>query len=184
MNAKKLYFIVIGVLLIILGIVLWSYFNREEEVISSPSEIVPEAEIQDEQMRNTIVSLYFVNQDTGELEAESRMIDVKKLLVNPYEELINMWLAGANNSSLKNYCSTNVKLNGVKIVNGCAVVDLSKNFIDEYTGKEDYGVKVIYCIVNTLTELTEVDSVKILIDGEENQYMGNFNLSDKYYRLR
>lgn len=183
MNAKKMYFLVIGVLLVILGIVLWSYFNRDEEVVTNPQEIVPEAEIQDEQLRNTIVSLYFINEDTGELEVESRMIDVKKLLMNPYEELVNMWLLGANNPNLKNYCSSNVKLNAVKLVDGCAVVDLSKSFIDEYTGEKDYGVKLIYCIVNTLTELTEVDSVKILIDGEENQYLGSFNLSEKYYRL-
>ncbi|MBR2588556.1 MAG: GerMN domain-containing protein [Bacilli bacterium] len=183
MTAKRLYFIVITALLIILGIVLWSYFNRDEEVISNPKEIVPEVEIQDEQLRNTIVSLYFINEDTGDLAVETRLIDVKRLLTNPYEELINMWLSGSNNGKLKNYCTENVKLNGVKLVGGCAVVDLSENFIQEYSGDKDSEVKVIYCIVNTLTELTEVDSVKILIDGEENKYLGNFNLSEKYYRL-
>ncbi len=183
MSAKKIYFIVIGTLLIILGVVLWSYLNRDEEVINEPKEIVAEAEIQDEQLRNTLVSLYFINERTGNIEQETRLIDVKMLMENPYNELIKLWIAGANNKNLKNYCSDNVKLNNIKVSDGCAVVDLSKSFIEEYSGEKDYSSKVIYCIVNTLTELTEVESVKILINGEENQYLGDFRLSDKYYRL-
>lgn len=50
-------------------------------------------------------------------------------------------------------------------------------------GNSGEEVKVVYCIVNTLTELTEVDCVRILVDGQENKYLGNINLSEKYVRL-
>ena len=182
MKLKKIYFIVIGVLLIILGIVLWSYYNRDEEVINNNQEIVPQEEISDEQLRNTIISLYFINKDTKEIENESRLIDAKKLLNNPYQELINLWLIGPNNEKLKNNCK-NVKINNAKLDGDCVVLDLSKEFIDDYSGENDEKIKVIYCMVDTLTELIEVNSVKILIDGEENVYFGDFNLSEKYVKL-
>ncbi len=183
MNTKKIYFITIGILLIILAVILWSYFNRDEEVINETNEIIPEEEISDEQLRNTILSLYFINKNTGEIEVESKLIDAKKLLNNPYEELINLWILGPNNENLKTGCSKDLKLNKVTLDGDCVVVDFSKEFIEKYDGMENKESNVIYCIVNTLTELTEVNSVKILIDGTENKYLGSFNLSEKYYRL-
>lgn len=183
MKAKKIYFIVVGILLIILAVILWSYINRDEEVINNPKEIVPEQEISDEQLRNTIVSIYFINKESGEIEAENKLIDAKKLMNNPYEELINLWMQGPSNEKLKNNCSKNIKLNSAKLEGNCVVLDFSKEFIDEFNGNENEEIKEIYCIVNTLTELTEVDCVKILINGEENQYLGNFNLSEKYFRI-
>ena len=183
MNSKKIFIIVVCILVLILGIVLWSYYNRDEEVINNPEEIVPQEEISDEQLRNTIISLYFVNKESGEIEVETRLIDAKKLLINPYNELINLWILGPNNEKLKTYCSNEVKINNIEVVENCAIVDFSKSFIEGYSGDETNELKVIYCIVNTLTELTEIDSVKILIDGQENQYLGNINLSEKYFKL-
>lgn len=183
MNAKKIYIVVVGILIIILGIVIWSFFNGEKEVINNIQEIVPEKEISDEQLRNTIISLYFINSDTGEIEVENRMIDAKKLLNNPYNELLNLWILGPNNEKLKTNCSKEIKINNIEVIENCAIIDLSKNFIDEYKGEKDSEFKVINCIVNTLTELTEIDSIKILIDGQENQYLGNANLSEKYCRI-
>ena len=183
MNAKKIYFIVVGILIIILAIILWAYFNREEEVIQDYQEIVPEQEISDEQLRKTVVSLYFIDTESGELKIENKLIDSKKLLNNPYNELINLWLQGANNKNLKNNCSQNVKINNIKFEENCVIIDFSNEFIEEYQGKDEEVSKMIYGIVNTLTELTEVDCVKILINGEENKYLGNLNLSEKYYRI-
>lgn len=183
MNAKKIYFIVIGILIIILGIILWSYFNREEKVINKSNEIIPEAEISDEQLRNTIISLFFINKESGELEIENKLVDAKILLNNPYEELINLWLQEPTNKQLTNNCSNNVKINSAKLDGDCVVVDFTSEFIDEYQGTDEQIPKMIYGIVNTLTELNEVDSVKILINGEAGKYLGSFNLSEKYFRI-
>lgn len=183
MNAKKWFIIIVGILIIILGIVIWGYVNGEEEVISEISEITPEEEISDEQLRNTLINLYFINKETGEIETESRLIDAKILLNNPYYELLNMWLQGPKNENLKNYCPENAKINNVSLNGDCAVVDFSKEFVDEFNLENNNELKVIYSIVNTLTELNEINSVKILIDGKDNQYLGKINLSEKYCRL-
>ncbi len=183
MKAKKIYFLTIAILLIILSIILWSYFNRDEEVINESNEIVPEQEISDEQLRNTIISLYYINDETGEIEVENKLIDVKKIMTEPYKELVNLWLEGPKNNKLKNNCSKNVKINSTKLMGDCVIIDFNKSFIEEYSGKENEEIKTINCLVKTLTELNEVNSVKILIDGEENKYLGNFNLSEKYLRV-
>ena len=183
MKAKKIYFIVIGILLIILAIIIWSYINSDEEVIEKKNEIVPQEEISDQQLRNTMISLYYINKENSEIEVENKLIDAKQLLRNPYEYLVNIWLTGSSNNKLKTNCSQNVKVNKVELVGDCAVVDFSKEFVDEYAGTDEEISKVIYCIVNTLTELTEVNCVKILIDGGEDVNLGAFNLSEMYYRL-
>jgi spore germination protein GerM len=183
MKNKKLYLIIIGILVLIAGIILWSYFNRDEEVIKNTQEIIPEKEISDEQLRNTIISLYFINKENGELQVENKLIDSKILLNNPYLELATLWLNGTSNKNLTNNCSSNVKVNDAKLEGNCVIIDLSSEFIDEYQGTEEQIPKVIYGIVNTMTELTEVDFVKILINGEENKYLGSFNLSEKYCKI-
>lgn len=182
MNNKKIFFIIVGILILILGIILWGYFNGEEEVINNIQEIIPQEEISDEQLRNTLISLYFINDETGEVEVESRLIDAKILLNSPYNELINLWLQGPHSEKLNNYCGKNVKINNIEIKGDCAIIDFSKEFINEYNGKKNEELNVVYCLVNTLTELTEINCVKILIDGKEGQYLGNINLSEKYYR--
>lgn len=183
MNIKKIYFIVIGILLIILGIVLWSYYNRDEKVISNTIDITPEQEISDEQLRNTILSLYFIDKETSEIKIESKLIDAKLLMDNPYEKIIKFWLEGPTNNKLKNNCSKNIKINNIILNDDCLVIDFSEEFIAEYLGTEEEKISTIYCLVNTLTELNEINSIKILINGEENKYLGNFNLSEKYLKL-
>ena len=137
MKAKKIYFITIGILLIILAVILWSYFNSDEEVVNESKEIVPQEEISDEQLRNTLISLYFINKDSGEIEVESKLIDAKKLLNNPYEELINLWLLGPTNEKLVTNCSNETKINNIELNGDCAVIDFNKKFIEGYAGKEN-----------------------------------------------
>ena len=182
-NCKKIYIILAILLSIFFIIIIWSYINGDKEVISDVKEIVPSEEISDEQLRTTSIVLHYINKETGEIEKESRRIDSKKLLENPYNELLNLWIKGANNENLINGCSNEVKINNIKIEKNCAIIDLSEKFIEKNDNENIDELKIIYCIVNTLTELTEIDSIKILINGKENIYFGAINLSEQYYRL-
>ncbi|MBE5805589.1 MAG: hypothetical protein E7313_02575 [Clostridiales bacterium] len=183
MKNKKILLIIGSVLIIVILIIIWGYINRDEEVIMKPNEIVPEQEISDEQLRNTIISLYYINSETKEIEVENRMIDSKILLQNPYYELMKLWFSGPTNEKLTTFCTKNITINKIEIVEDCVNIDISSNFIDEYSGSTEDVLKVINCMVNTLTELTEVNCIKILINGEENIYLNNINLSEKYYRV-
>ena len=48
-------------------------------------------------------------------------------------------------------------------------IDFSHEFIDNAPEGKDAENKIMETIVKTVTELNEVNSVKILIDGEENK---------------
>ena len=47
-------------------------------------------------------------------------------------------------------------------------INFSSEFVANHVGGKDEENNTINCIVNTVTELTEVNSVKILINGEAN----------------
>ena len=99
---NKKSFTIFGILLII--IIVGGYFGikyakgKKENQIQ---EYTPEQEITDSQARQTIVSLYFLDRETGELYPEARLVDIKELINLPYEKLINLLIEGPKNEKLK-----------------------------------------------------------------------------------
>ena len=75
--------IIFIIVLIITVIGVFIVFNFEVE-----TEYIPESEIEENEMRNTIISLYFIDKTNGEIVKENRMIDSKELLKNPYKTLV------------------------------------------------------------------------------------------------
>ncbi len=83
------------------------YYNRNNAIFfilkgkCYNREYQPEEEISNEQMRQTIVSLYYKNKETGELMPEGRIIDSKKLLGNPYKKLVELLIEQPKNDKLE-----------------------------------------------------------------------------------
>ena len=147
-NFKKIV-IVLVIIAIIAGVI--TYFinkNKKPEYV----EYEPQEEISDEQERKTMISLYFVNKTTRNVEPEARMLDVKTLIKDPYTVIINMLIDGPKN--------------------------------ENHIGGKEEEQKTIECLVNSLTELTEVNSIKILINGEENAKFkdGEIDFSQNFIR--
>ena len=138
--------------------------SSNEEIIN---EYIPEVEISDEELRKTIVTLYFINEEDNSIKTEARLIDSKQLLREPYTSLVGMLIEGPKDSSLKKIIPDDTKILGTSLDGNCVTVDLSNEFVDNAQGDVNEKSNMIYTIVNTLTELKEVDSVKILINGEE-----------------
>ena len=168
MNKKKV--LIIGIIILFLVLAgVWYFFIYNPSEKSAVNEIVPEEEISEEQMRQTIVSLYFYNPETKSLMPEGRLIDVKDLLDNPYQKLIGLLIEGPQNQSLTKTIPDGTKVNKIELKGDILYIDLSKEFIDNHKGGVDEEKASIYSIVNTMTNLTEVNGVKILIEGEENK---------------
>lgn len=170
---KKIVIIIVIVAIILLGI-LYFYINNKDETIEE--EYQPQEEITDEQMRQTIISLYYENKETGELMPEGRLIDVKTLLNNPYKALIEMLIAEPKNNKLQSAIPNGTTINSVEVRNDILYLDLSKEFIENHQGGEKKEKTTVYSIVNTLCELTEVNKIKILINGEENKSFKDNNV--------
>lgn len=142
-------------------------------------EYVPEEEICDSDLRNTILTLYFENNENGEVQTEARMVDSKDLLNDPYSYLVNLLIEGPKNAGLRKNIPEGAKLNSSILIGECLTLDFSKEFIENAKGDALQKSNIIYAIVNTVTELKEVSRVKILIDGQESDGFNDVGISFK-----
>lgn len=126
--------------------------NKEKETVVE--EYVPEEEITEEQVRQTIVSLYFPNKETNELNPEARLIDIKEIMNNAQEKLISLLVEGPKNEKNKKVIPEGTKLNKSYFEGDCVVLDFSSEFLNYNKEEEKAKENLIDCIVNTLTELT------------------------------
>ncbi len=133
----------------------------ENEII----EYIPEEEIDVVGLRQTVVSLYFNQKDTNTLVPEARRVDVKELTKDPYTSLLKLLIEGPKNEGLEKVIPDGTKINKIEVKNGIVNIDLSKEFIENHKGGAEAESRTVYSIVNTLTELNEVEAVKISIDG-------------------
>ena len=165
--------IILGIfLIIVLGLVGYLviinvFFNDEIETIEATNEITPEVEISDDELRTTIVTLYFVDTETGSIASEARLMDSKELLIDPYQTLVEMLIEGPKDSSLSSIIPSDTEVLDATLSGNCVTLNLSQEFIDNAPEGSVEKSNMIYTIVNTLTELKEVDSIKFLIEGEE-----------------
>lgn len=160
---RVLKIILIIVIILALAIIIVCNFSTEVvENVENETVIQPEEEISDEQMRQTNIYLYFEDKQSMELVKEERKIDAKELVDTPYLHIVNLLLQGPKDENLQNPIPNGTKVNKVEIKGDCINVDLSSEFLN------CSGTNAIYSIVNSLTEFKDVNSIKILIDGEEN----------------
>lgn len=179
MNLKnKRILLILAIVVVIIAIIIIVYCNMGVEKINNnivENEIIPEEEISEEQLRETTISLYFINEN-NEISAEIKKIDSKKLLKNPYQEIMNLLIEGPKSENLKSAIPENVKVNSIVKKGDCLLIDFSKEFVENQVDNTEIHGLVISQIVDTMTQFTEINSVKILIDGEENKCFKNGNI--------
>ena len=145
MKKKRLIAIIVFIIIIIMGFVIYknvSIENKEDEY----QDYVPEEEISEEQMRQTKVVLYFANNETGELETEIKVVDANTLIKNPEKQIMELLIKGPQSSSLKKLIPDGTVLNDIKIEESCAIINVSKEFLNYQNDEEKYNI--INSIVN------------------------------------
>ena len=153
------------IILLIIGVIFEIFYlssNKEEEEIT---EYTPQEEISEEQMRQTMVTLYFKNEN--DVVPEARLIDVKKLMENPYEEILNMLLEGPKNSNLQKIIPEGTKIEKIEKKGENLIINFSEEFnkIKEMT--EEQKKMVNNSIEKTITQLTEINAVDIRVNDEK-----------------
>lgn len=169
MKNKKItmYVGIIIIVLILLGtgyLIINNIKNKNKDIIS---EYTPQEEITEEQLRQTVITLYFLDANNYELAPEARQIDAKELIDNPYMVLINLLIEGPKNEKLLKLIPENTKINSVKIENDILYIDFSEEFVKEQNLGKKQEELILKSIVNTVTELTEINKVSFLINGEK-----------------
>lgn len=163
MKTKK---ILMGIFLIIIiiGILYFLITHIERSDEQELSDYTPVEEISDEQMRQTIVALFFIESETNTLKAEGRLISTKDLLSDPYKELVCNLLIGPRTSGLKKAFPDDVRILSSSIEKNCVTLDFSQELLN--FENEDQKYNIINTLLNTLTQLNEVNTIKILINGK------------------
>lgn len=127
-----------------------------------------------------ICNLYYVIND--KLDIEERTFENQStvyLAKNIVEELIK----GPTNKDYTNPIPKETKVKQLEIKDGICYLDFNKEFVSRHPGGELNETLTIYSIVNTLTELNEINSVQFLIDGEKvDEYKGNYDFSMPFNR--
>jgi germination protein M len=161
--------------------------NGNDEVSPVSSIALSEADAQ-QIADKTPISLYFANEEGTKLKLEKRYIPMSELKKPTNElatlivkELIN---GPAKGSGLKATIPAETKLHSnVKVEDGVATVDFSKEFKEKHPGGKKEEQLTIYSIVNSLTELSDISQVKFKIDGKTSkEFKGNFKFDNPFPR--
>lgn len=166
--------VIVLITLIIVGICVFCVNNVwKNDEYADMQDYTPQEEISDAQMRKTIVSLYFKAADADELVTEARLLDAKLLLNDPYTLLLTLLIQGPQNSNSVQLIPANTIINKVELSGDVLTVDLSEAFVREFQGDDVQKRLAIYSMLNTLTQLNEVNKLRILINGEAGQGFDN-----------
>ena len=124
------------------------------------------------------IKIYYANKlgdkliEKTEKVAYSKNVSLEKVVL---EKLIN----GADNINEFSTVPKDLKLLGVSTSNGVCYVNLSSVFLTEMVNVS--GEVSLYSIVNSLCGLDNIDSVKILINGNSSKtFRENINLENEY----
>ena len=163
-NRKILILFILIFIVIIFGIIFFVISNIQKKDSQDITEYTPAEEISDAQMKQTMVVLYFIDSQTNNLKSEGRLINTNSLLQDPYKELTQLLLDGPKTSGLVKAIPENTRILDVTIENNCVTLNFSPEILNFTDETQKYNI--INSILNTLSELNEVNSIKFIINGE------------------
>lgn len=173
--------IIFGVLIIIIGVGGFFVVKNVKEnnvLYEIGEEYTPEAELSEEQDKQTIVSLFFIDKQSNKLTPEARIVDAKELITMPCERLMELLIDGPKNEKLDKVIPKGTKILKTFTEKDCLTIDFTKDFLNYDMEKENAKDNLINSIINTMTQLTEINEVKFLIEGQENeQFKGTYKAS-------
>lgn len=174
MNKKTIFAII--AIIIIIGAIIYSVIQNNQNQKNTSEEIedyTPEQEINDEQMRETILTLYFLDTETGNLKSEGRLIDSSILLDEPYKLIVQYLIDGPKSETLQSVFPENTRIIETSFEQNCVTLNFSEEILNYEDDSQKYNI--INSLLNSLAQLTEIDSIKILVNGEIDE-----NLDEQY----
>jgi len=153
------------------GAPLGNIFNKPMDK-NTDSDATPV--IMNSQQGEHQIKLYFSDQSGKKLIEVNRTIPKTLSLAR---ETVSQWLIGPS-AATDSYptVSPNTLLRDINIKNGIATVDLSKEFLEPYSNVSPETA--LYGLVNTVTQFSTVQLVKIRVEGKEIQTFRGIRLDD------
>lgn len=128
-----------------------------------------------------ILKLYFSNENASDLVVEDRVVEVNAN--QPREKtVLEQLIAGPKDEG--NYATIpgETKVMDITTTNdGVCYVNLSQEFVTKHNGGSTGELLTIYSIVNSLSELENVEKVQFLIEGEKMEaFKGHIDFSTPF----
>lgn len=133
------------------------------------------------------VILYFGDEQQTKLIKEIRYIDIKEAKKGAEtlaSVMVKELIKGPKSEGLSPLIAEGTTLRSpVTIAERVATVDFTKEFIDNHPGGKVLAELTVYSIVNSLTEMKEIERVKITINGKATKnFKDNVTLNSDFPR--
>lgn len=92
---------------------------------------------------------------------------------------MNLLIEGSKDKKLENTIPEGTKINKIERKGNTLWIDLSEEFITNHKNGAEAESRTVYSIVNTMTQLNEVEAVKIVINGKEDSSFSDNAISLK-----
>lgn len=159
----------------------------EEDELRPVSSIVLSEEDAKRLNEKLPVKLYFSDKEGTKLVGEIRYLsldEAKQGTERLASALVKELIAGPSNTELKSTIPEGAALRSpVKVEGRTAIVDLTKEFVDNHPGGKEAEEMTIFSIVNTLTELKDIETVRFQVNGKKQKdFKGNFRFDNDFPR--
>lgn len=130
------------------------------------AEVVEETEAETKaEVENMNLAVYYLKDDGMDMYLIREVHEVEKTSAVATRALNELISGKIQDPNAFRPLPSNVKLRGIEINNGIAIVDFSKEIYNYPAGSSTEAL-AIQAIVNTLTEFPTVNKVKFLVEGE------------------
>ncbi len=160
--------------------------SGSDELTPASSVVMGETEAQN--IKDKVpIHLYFSNAEGTKLKLEVRYIpltDAKKSVNHLAGVIVKELIKGPEDPNLKATIPKDTVLRStVKLNKGVATVDLTRDFVDKHPGGATAEKLTIFSLVNSLTELKDIEKVRFLIGGKQTaNFKGNFQFDAPFPR--
>jgi germination protein M len=145
------------------------YINEQPLMVANEKPLMKADDfIDDTSAENVFVNVYFANEKGKELVSSNLKITsydgnipIEKLIV---ETLLN----GPIEDNMIKTIPEGTVLNKISVKDGICYVDFNDNFLNKIKGVKDEVI--IYSVVNSLVELSTINKVQFMIDGEPKKF--------------
>jgi spore germination protein GerM len=140
--------------------------NKQRIEVPSPSE---------ENIKVVQLALYFKNTETQKLEKEYRFVNIEDVKDDIAGTIMRELLNGPTYENLVSLIPSGTKINKVEVGENQITLDFSKEFVDNKSSNLSDQTLTINSIVNSLTEMKEINQVIFLIDGVKVEKYGEIS---------
>lgn len=149
--------------------------ENEKEIIDKNDKETSE---ESKETESLTIKVYYADSIVQYLVGEERIISGIHKYLSAFTELLKPPLEPGHRTLVP----ATAKVNRISFDNGNIALDLSPEFVNDRFEGDAVDILLVYSIVNTFTEFSEVNTVSFYINGKRLNTLGQLDISNPLYR--